>query len=130
MLVCLQSQFAGIVKIMRPKQWIKNSFVLPPLIFSSQFLNPLAVANTIWAFLFFCIASSTAYIVNDIYDIDSDRLHPHKVNTRPLAAKQLSIAVALWLLVILYILLLIVSFFLPKATANISITGRCLRIIV
>jgi 4-hydroxybenzoate polyprenyltransferase len=87
---------------MRPRQWIKNSFVIAPLVFAGQFKDLYAVVQALEATILFCIASSAAYIVNDLRDIDRDRSHPSKSKTRPLASGVVSVRQALALLVILY----------------------------
>lgn len=99
---------------MRPKQWLKNGFVLAPLFFSGVFLNLQAVTQSFVAFALFCVASSAAYIVNDLFDIDADRLHPQKSQSRPLAASRVSIPVAIMLLVALYGSLIVCWLFVPK----------------
>jgi 4-hydroxybenzoate polyprenyltransferase len=91
--------------LMRPRQWIKNSFVLAPLLFSGSFLKPPAVISAIFASLLFCLASSATYIVNDMHDIELDRNHPKKSRTRPLAAGVVTIPMASGLLIALYALL-------------------------
>jgi len=87
---------------MRPKQWVKNSFVLAPLVFSSEFLDSHAIYHALLATLLFCLASSATYIINDIHDIERDRSHPKKSKSRPLAAGTVTIPMALALLSILY----------------------------
>lgn len=84
------------------RQYIKNTFVLAPLLFSSSFSNIEAVKNAFLAALLFCIASSSAYIINDIRDIDKDRRHPIKSVTRPLASGDLKVRQALALLLFFY----------------------------
>ena len=96
----------GMFLLMRPLQWLKNVFVLAPLLFSGEFIHYHAVAEALLAMLFFCFASSAAYIVNDIYDIEDDRRHLKKSVTRPLAAGQVSILQAKGLLIVLYCLVL------------------------
>lgn len=108
------SQVRGLLSLMRPKQWIKNSFVLAPLLFSGQFLNVGALTNTLLAVLLFCLASSATYIVNDMRDVERDRLHVKKSLSRPLAAGVVSLSSALVLLITLYALLVGAAFFLPK----------------
>lgn len=98
-------QLRSLVALMRPKQWIKNGFVLAPLIFTGAFLDLEAVQQAWFAVLLFCIASSAVYIVNDLSDIESDRRHPKKSKTRPLAAGTVSVPMALALLFVLYALL-------------------------
>ena len=105
----------GLFLLIRPKQWIKNSFVLAPLFFSGNFLLPDPVKNALLALLFFCVASSTAYIINDIHDIESDRRHPRKSETRPLALGIVSVPAALVLLVVLYGVLIFDWFLEPKS---------------
>ncbi|MBV8659036.1 MAG: decaprenyl-phosphate phosphoribosyltransferase [Burkholderiales bacterium] len=107
-------QLRGLVKLTRPKQWIKNVFVLAPLVFSGEFLNVDAVSRALIAALLFCIASSATYIVNDICDIERDRRHPKKSISRPLAAGVVSIPAALILLVALYAILLCSRVVVPK----------------
>lgn len=96
------AQLRGLIALMRPKQWIKNGFVLAPLVFSGEFLNPDAVSHALLAVLLFCLASSATYIVNDIHDLEQDRRHPKKSRTRPLAAGIVPIPFASALLVALY----------------------------
>ncbi len=103
----------GLVKLMRPKQWVKNAFVLAPLIFSGEFLNPLAVGQALLAMLLFCVAASATYIVNDLQDVERDRLHPTKSKSRPLAAGIVSQRAALVLLAVLYGMLALGWWFMP-----------------
>ena len=91
--------------LLRPKQWVKNFFVFAPLIFSGMFLNQYALLKSFYDFIFFCIASSAVYIINDICDIDNDKSHPIK-KQRPLANNIIKINEALFLLLLLFIILL------------------------
>lgn len=100
------AQMLGLIKLMRPKQWVKNGFVLAPLLFSGEFLEGGAVSRALLAVLLFCVASSATYIVNDIHDIEDDRRHARKLKTRPLAAGIVSIPAALILLAGLYAVLI------------------------
>ncbi|MDD2770301.1 MAG: decaprenyl-phosphate phosphoribosyltransferase [Methylococcus sp.] len=97
-----KSSLVGLVLLLRPRQWVKNAFVLAPLIFSGEFLQPAAVADALLAALLFSIAASATYIVNDFQDIERDRHHPTKSKTRPLAAGIVSRSQALLLLAGLY----------------------------
>lgn len=107
------SQLGGLVRLVRPRQWIKNGFVFAPLIFCGEFLNISAVTNTLMGALLFCLASSATYIVNDIADVESDRLHPWK-STRPLAAGIVPVWVALAFLAMLYGVLIWGLVLLPR----------------
>jgi decaprenyl-phosphate phosphoribosyltransferase len=104
----------ALITLMRPKQWIKNGFVLAPLLFTGSFLDLVAFKHALIAALLFCIASSATYIVNDIQDIARDRQHPEKAKSRPLASGAVSVGNALVLLFVLYTLLFIGGWFAPK----------------
>ena len=109
-----QHKHRALIRLMRPKQWVKNGFVLAPLLFTGAFLNVMAIKQALLATLLFCIASSATYIVNDIQDIERDRLHPDKAKSRPLASGALTVREACVLLVVLYCLLMIGWWFEPK----------------
>lgn len=97
----------ALLRLVRPKQWIKNTFVLAPLVFARVYADPKSVGLALLTFLLFCVASSACYIVNDIHDIESDRAHPLKRLSRPLAAGALSVRSALLLLAVLYGVLIV-----------------------
>ncbi len=91
-----------LLRTMRPKQWTKNGFVLVGLIFDGKLLDlPLAL-NALLTVVFFCLVSSSVYILNDLVDIERDRHHPRK-RLRPLASGLLSPAFAKGALAILAI---------------------------
>lgn len=96
------ARMRGLIKLMRPRQWIKNGFVLAPLAFAGVFLDPNAVRNAFIAAFLFCLASSAVYIVNDINDIENDKRHPKKSKSRPLASGVVTLPMALGLLCCLY----------------------------
>lgn len=113
-------QIQGLIKLMRPKQWIKNGFVLAPLMFSGAFLDAEAISNALLAALLFCIASSATYVINDMHDIQQDRRHPEKSKSRPLAAGIISVPIAQALLASLYVVLVWGWFFAPKVVMVIA----------
>ena len=90
----------ALIRLMRPEQWIKNGFVLAPLVFAGRFLDRAAVAEALLAALLFSLASSATYILNDLHDLAQDRKHPRK-SRRPLAAGQVSKSHALVLFALL-----------------------------
>ena len=99
------------LKLIRPKQWIKNFAVLAPIVFTQQLFNPPILIRALLAFVIFCGLSSSIYVINDIFDIQKDRLHPFK-RFRPLAHGDLSIQYAFTLFFLLAIGSLTASFFL------------------
>ncbi|UOG17845.1 decaprenyl-phosphate phosphoribosyltransferase [Acinetobacter sp. PK01] len=99
-------EMQGLIKLIRPKQWVKNSFVFAPLIFAGEFLHLDSIYSTLLAAFLFCLASSAVYIVNDLKDIEKDRIHPEKSKKRPLASNQVSSHSAIILLILLYIFLI------------------------
>ena len=79
----------GIARSARPKQWIKNFFILAPLIFSQNLFDVPLLINSAIAFAAFCLLSSSLYILNDIQDLDEDKHHPVK-SKRPLASGEIN----------------------------------------
>jgi 4-hydroxybenzoate polyprenyltransferase len=110
----LKDRIIGLIKLIRPKQWVKNGFVFAPLVFSGEINNPDAFMHSLLAAFFFCVASSATYIVNDIHDIDHDRRHPKKSKSRPLASGIVSKNAALVILAALYIVLALGYTVMPK----------------
>jgi len=109
--------FKSLLQLMRPKQWIKNAFVFAPLLFSGLFTDVLSVYSSISAFVVFCIASSATYVLNDYNDIESDKKHPIKSKTRPLASGDVNKTQALVLMGVLYSFVALSAFFYIKVFA-------------
>lgn len=86
----------GLIKEARPRQWVKNFAVFAAIIFSGTLLNPADQIKTIQAFLLFCVFSSVTYVLNDIFDLKKDLLHPFK-KKRPIASGLIPVPVALGL---------------------------------
>ena len=87
---------------MRPEQWLKNGFVLAPIVFSGLVGDPDAWLRTMVAVAALCAASSAVYLVNDVIDREADRSHPIKQN-RPIASGEISVTTALVVAVFLLI---------------------------
>ena len=83
------------IRVCRPKHWIKNGFVIAPLIFSLNF-NQESFVQCLVAVIAFCCASSFVYVLNDLVDRNRDRMHPEKRN-RPIAAGAISITGAIFI---------------------------------
>lgn len=84
----------ALFKNMRPKQWAKNVLLFAGLVFDRQLTQLGPLKQTLLGFVFFCLLSSSVYLVNDIVDVEADRRHPKKKH-RPLASG----ALPLWLAV-------------------------------
>jgi 4-hydroxybenzoate polyprenyltransferase len=109
-----------VLKELRLNQWIKNFFVLIPLVFDRQLLNSQALIRSISGFFIFCLVSSSVYIINDIMDVEADRNHEKK-KKRPIASGVLPINLA-WAIALIFIILpVIASFFLSTSFAIIII---------
>jgi 4-hydroxybenzoate polyprenyltransferase len=82
------------VRSLRPVQWLKNGFVLAPIVFSGRIGDADAWLKSLLAVVAFCAASSATYLVNDLLDREADRQHPTKRN-RPIASGDLGVGTAI-----------------------------------
>ncbi|MCO4770750.1 MAG: decaprenyl-phosphate phosphoribosyltransferase [Deltaproteobacteria bacterium] len=80
----------AIIRALRPKQWTKNGLLFAALIFSQRYTDLTAVRDVVIGFALFCAISSSGYLVNDLRDVEADRLHPKK-SKRPIAAGEVPI---------------------------------------
>ena len=85
----MQKNLLDALRAMRPHQWVKNILIFAPLILSFKFLNFESIIQAVLAFFAFSLTASGLYIVNDLLDIEADRVHPTKRN-RPFASGRLS----------------------------------------
>ena len=84
---------AGLLRTMRPHQWVKNLFVIAPLVFAKELFDVPMALRTLAGFALFCLASSTVYFLNDLADVEADRAHPVKRH-RPIPSGQISVPVS------------------------------------
>ena len=96
-------KFKNYLKLMRVKHYLKNFLVFAPLLFSGMFFNTNLLLTAFLAFVAFSLTASVVYIINDIRDIEKDKLHPIKKN-RPLASGVVSKKEGIFLAVILLII--------------------------
>ena len=82
--------FWHLLRLLRPKQWVKNFFVFAPLLFAGDFAKQTSLLSAVWTFLYFCLAASCVYVLNDLTDVEADKSHPLKSQTRPLASGHVS----------------------------------------
>lgn len=99
-----------IIRLLRVKHYIKNILVFIPLLFSQQ-LFTAHFYSVIGGFAVFCCASSVIYILNDLRDVERDRLHPVKKN-RPIASGTVSRGQAHGILAVLMLLTLSGNYFI------------------
>jgi 4-hydroxybenzoate polyprenyltransferase len=81
----LAERVAGMVRTVRPHQWVKNLFVLAPLVFAKHLGEPSVIISAVGAFGVFCLLAGTIYTLNDLVDVEADRHHPVK-RKRPIAS--------------------------------------------
>ena len=84
------------IRLIRPHHWIKNGFVLAPLIFAGKLLDLPSLTLGLLAFASFCLVSSGVYAFNDVFDRKSDQNHPTKKN-RPVASGEVPVMQAVLL---------------------------------
>jgi len=90
-----------ILKAARPRQWLKNLALFSTIVFTGHLFEYTPLSLTIYAFIAFCLLSSSNYIFNDILDRDRDRKHPYK-KFRPIASGRVPISVA-WITSLLFL---------------------------
>jgi 4-hydroxybenzoate polyprenyltransferase len=83
-----------LIEGMRPRQWVKNAFVLGGLLFSGESVDPGSLGTSLLVFGAFCLASGASYLVNDVTDAEADR-HNVRTASRPIARGDLSKRAAL-----------------------------------
>jgi 4-hydroxybenzoate polyprenyltransferase len=116
------------LRLLRPRQWVKNSFVFAPLLFSGLITNPESIKLAFSTFVIFCLASSATYVLNDFIDIENDKKHPIKSKSRPLASGLVSKRLALLIMAFLYTL--VATSFLFMIDISIIVTGYLLLNVV
>jgi 4-hydroxybenzoate polyprenyltransferase len=102
------SRALALVRVLRPHQWVKNLLVFVPVVLDHKLFHAPTMAKASLAFAAFCCAASSAYILNDVFDLEADRRHPTK-RYRPFAAGTLQPAVGLALVPALLALAVAIS---------------------
>ncbi len=93
----------GLIKTIRPHQWVKNLFVLAPMFFHKDVfvtgpngipaLNLIVTGRAFFATVVFCLLAGAVYTINDLADVEADRVHPVK-RSRPIASGDVPVGVA------------------------------------
>lgn len=115
------------LRLLRPRQWTKNFAIFAAITFSGDLFNFFIFEKVFFGFLVFCGLSSTIYIINDIFDVKKDKLHPFK-KYRPLAQGDITLLSAGILAFILGISSLTASYFIAPAFFFITICYLMLQL--
>ncbi|NEK87277.1 decaprenyl-phosphate phosphoribosyltransferase [Blastococcus saxobsidens] len=94
------SVVGGLVRAVRPRQWVKNALVLAAPLAAGRIADVEVLGPTLLAFVLFCLVSGAVYLVNDVIDVEEDRRHPRK-RLRPIAAGTVPRPVAVVVAVVL-----------------------------
>ena len=81
------------IRTVRPHQWVKNLFVLAPVVFAKHLTHPSIIKGALGAFAIFCMLAGAIYTLNDLVDVEADRSHPTK-SLRPVASGDVSLPTA------------------------------------
>ena len=93
----------NLLRLIRPQQWLKNLFIFLPLFFGGHIMDLSYMFTSLKVFFAYCFIASSIYCFNDIYDRDSDRLHPKK-RLRPIANGRVSVFVGYILMMVMFTL--------------------------
>ena len=102
------------IRAMRPRQWVKNVLVATAPLAGARLFVPGVLLDVALAFIAFCLVSATVYLINDVRDVEEDRLHPRK-RFRPIAAGELAPRAALVLALVTGVLGLSLGFLVASA---------------
>ncbi|MFN8574382.1 MAG: decaprenyl-phosphate phosphoribosyltransferase [Gemmatimonadaceae bacterium] len=109
------------IRMLRPRQWMKNFFILLPLLFSGRATDPGFGIRAIAAFAIFCVLASGVYAFNDVIDRESDQAHPVK-KLRPVASGLISPGTALATAFVLLLGAVTAAFLLSRNVGVIAVT--------
>lgn len=103
-----------VLKLLRPRQWIKNFALFAAITFGGQLFNGEIFSQVVIGFISFCFLSSSTYVINDLLDLKKDRLHPFK-KMRPIAAGKITKSQA----ILIFILSIGIAFFLASSIGGV-----------
>jgi len=119
---------ASYLRLLRPPQWVKNTFVFAAPVFARRIFEPPVLLRTLVVFAAFCLLSSVVYIINDLADREEDRLHPRK-RLRPIAAGLIAPAPAIAVAVLLLLVSLTLLLYLSPAALLVGLTYLILMLL-
>lgn len=116
------------IELCRVKHWIKNILIFIPMICSNT-INSTNIINTILCFFSFSFLTSFVYIINDVRDIEKDKLHKKKKN-RPLPSGKIKKKTAIIIAILMIIVSLFINTFINKSLINISLAFLAIYMIL
>ena len=117
-----------LIKLLRPRQWIKNGFVFIPFIFGGKLTSPSLLLDGLLVFIAFCFISSSCYILNDLADVEFDRSHYEKKD-RPIASGAIKVSTALITMLVIASVAVTIGFLQSKIIGGIIVFYTVLNII-
>lgn len=102
----------ALLKAIRPHQWLKNILIFVPVVTAHRISDPATFSQALLAFAAFCLCTSGVYLLNDLLDVEADRMHVRKRH-RPIASGDLPIPIALIATPLFTIAGIAVGFLLP-----------------
>lgn len=96
----MKKSLRDILRLLRPRQWIKNFLIFGVLLFNGHLFDVPMLIKVSYGFLIFCALSSSIYIVNDLFDVEKDRMHPFK-KFRPIAHNDVPVNTAVIIAIVL-----------------------------
>ena len=100
-MLTIMNKILAVFQLLRVRQYYKNLIMFIGIFFAGRLFDFSIYPNLILAFIIICLSSSISYIINDIKDRESDKIHPEKIKKRPLANGELSLLVAIILLILM-----------------------------
>jgi len=94
----------NIIKLIRPRHYIKNILIFLPLFFSGKINNANKMSVAVLGFISFCLLASIVYVINDLKDIENDKINPTKKD-RPLASGKINKKEAITIIILLLFLM-------------------------
>jgi 4-hydroxybenzoate polyprenyltransferase len=105
----------NLLNLLRVRQYYKNVLIFVGVFFSERLFDFSLYFSLLIGFILLCSASSFNYIINDIRDIENDKIHPEKLKKKPLASGEFSIIFAFLILILLLVIMVIsVVFLIPN----------------
>jgi 4-hydroxybenzoate polyprenyltransferase len=111
----MASKLRNILHLLRIRQYYKNGLIFVGIFFSERLFDFTLYFSLLIGFILLCCSSSFNYIVNDLRDIENDKIHSEKIRKKPLASGEVSKFTAILILIILALIMILgLVFFVPN----------------